>query len=229
MTRVLLVEDAVALRRTLALHLRGRGLDVTEAADGETALRGTADDGADLWVLDLGLPGIGGLEALRRLRRFSLVPVIVLSARDRRLDKVAALEAGADDYVTKPFDPEELFARIRAVLRRGPSAPPRPAVVAAGGIEFDTTTRRVRRHGTPLRLTPTELALLEELVTNPGGLVTHDQLEWRIWGDSAHAPRGSLRVHMAGLRRKLGDDAASPRLILTEPGAGYRWLGEDGW
>ncbi len=226
---VLVVDDEPRLRRAVRLSLRAHGFAVREAADGEASLAALADGLPDLVVLDLGLPGLGGHEVLRRLRGFTAVPVIVLTARDGQAEKLLAFDSGADDYVTKPFDPLELVARIRALLRRG-AAPPAAAVVVVDGLEIDLARRRVRRDGLPLHLTKTELALLELLVTNPGNLVTHDQLIRRVWGP-AHAPADSqyTRVYIGQLRKKLGDAASRPRLILTEPGIGYRWIaGDDG-
>ncbi|MGH8904385.1 MAG: response regulator [Egibacteraceae bacterium] len=225
MIRVLLVEDSPPLRRALRTVLRAHGFQVAEVATGEDALVVTAERAPDLVILDLGLPGIDGLETLRRLRGFSQVPVIVLSVRDRQADKVHALDAGADDYVTKPFDTVELLARLRAVLRRGSDTPcPIPATIVANGLEIDLARRQVRLDGQPVHLTKTELALLEELVTNPGKLLTHQHLLRRVWGQAYERQSHYLRVYIAQLRRKLHDNAASPRYILTEPGIGYRWI-----
>jgi two-component system KDP operon response regulator KdpE len=167
------------------------------------------------------------MEALARLRSFSGTPVIVLTVRDHQRDKVAALDAGADDYVTKPFDTEELLARIRAALRRRPEASTGPSVVAVGELEVDLVRRQVRRKGVAVHLTRTELTLLEALVTQPGRLLTHDWLLRRVWGRGYGRESHYLRVYVAQLRKKLGDDPSKPRFILTEPGIGYRWIGED--
>jgi two-component system KDP operon response regulator KdpE len=179
-------------------------------------------------VLDLGLPGIDGMETLERLRRFTVAPVIVLTVRDRQTDKVAALDAGADDYVIKPFDTEELLARIRAALRRSPTAERRPSIVRFDVLEIDLINRRVLRDGQPVHLPRTELELLEEFVANPGKLLTHDHLLSRVWGRGYAAESHYLRVYVGQLRRKLGDDATNPRFIVTEPGLGYRWIAEEG-
>ena len=175
-------------------------------------------------ILDLGLPELPGLEVLRRTRRFSAVPVIVLSARDRREDKTAALDLGADGYVTKPFDPHELLARMRAALRRRPTAA-RDSVLSVEGLEVDLARRSVRLHGQPVALTRTGLALLEELAGNPGKLLTHEHLMRRVWGQRGPGI-STLRTHIKGLRRKLGDDGAASRLIRNETGVGYRWVPE---
>jgi two-component system KDP operon response regulator KdpE len=226
MTTVLVVEDDAALRRALRTSLRARDLDVREAVTGEEAIVAVADGGTDVVLLDLGLPGLDGIDALRRIRSFSSVPVVVLTARDRQSDKVSALDAGADDYVTKPFDTEELLARIRAVLRRVPHAHTRPPVITVDDLEIDLVLRQVRRSGEPVHLTRTELALLEQLATNPGKLLTHEYLLRQVWGRGYGSESNYLRVYVGQLRQKLGDDATNPRLILTEPGIGYRWLPE---
>jgi two-component system KDP operon response regulator KdpE len=226
MTTVLVVEDDAPLRRALRTSLRARDLDVHESASGEDALVVAADRRPDIVLLDLGLPGIDGIETLTRLRAFTDVPVIVLTARERAADKVAALDAGADDYVTKPFDTDELLARVRAALRRTPQPETGPAVVRCDGLEIDLLQRQVRVGGAPVHLTRTELALLEVLVRNPGKLLAHDYLLRQVWGPGYGSQSNYLRVYVRQLRRKLGDDATSPRLILTEPGIGYRWIAD---
>ncbi|HZP27871.1 MAG TPA: response regulator transcription factor [Acidimicrobiia bacterium] len=226
MTSILVVEDDAPLRRALRTSLRARDLEVHESTNGEDALVLAADRRPDLVLLDLGLPGIDGIETLGRLRAFSDVPVIVLTARDRAADKVAALDAGADDYVTKPFDADELLARVRAALRRSPQTGSGPSVVQCDGLEIDLVQRRVRLDGTPVHLTRTELALLEVLVRNPGKLLAHDYLLRQVWGQGYGGQSNYLRVYVRQLRRKLGDDATNPRLILTEPGIGYRWIAD---
>jgi two-component system KDP operon response regulator KdpE len=224
MTTVLVVEDDAPLRRALRTSLRARDISVLEATNGEEAIVAVADGGPDVVLLDLGLPGLDGLDVLRRIRSFSTVPVVVLTARDRQSDKVSALDAGADDYVTKPFDTEELLARVRAVLRRVPHARTGPVTVTIDDVEIDLARRRVRRAGEPVHLTRTELALLEQLVTHPGKLLTHEFLLRQVWGRGYGSESNYLRVYVGQLRHKLGDDATNPRLILTEPGIGYRWL-----
>ena len=227
MTTILVVDDEPPLRRARRTSLRARGFEVVEACSGEEALILAADRSPQLVVLDLGLPGIDGMETLARLRSFSTAPVVVPTVREHQADKVAALDAGADDYVTKPFDMEELLARIRAALRRSPDAPAGPSLIEAGDLEIDLLRRQIRRSGQPVRLTKTELALLECLVTHPGKLLTHDFLLRRVWGSAYGSESHYLRVYVAQLRRKLGDDPSSPRLILTEPGIGYRWIGQE--
>jgi two-component system, OmpR family, KDP operon response regulator KdpE len=223
---VLLVEDDRTLRRALRATFRNWDFDVAEAESGEEALSIASDAPPDLVVLDLTLPGIDGLETLRHLRTFSDVPVVVLTVRDSLRDKVAALESGADDYVLKPFEPEELLARSRAHLRRAAPDPSRAAVVRAGDVVVDLVARQVTWCDEPVQLTPTELRMLEVLLTNRGKLVTREQLLEAVWGSRAPSDRGRVRVFMVHLRRKLHDDAARPRLILTEPGIGYRWIGD---
>src|SRR5882757_3177321 len=182
MTTVLVIEDDVPLRRALRTSLRARSLDVVEAGTAQDGLVLVADRRPDVVLLDLGLPDLDGVEALRRLRSFSDVPVVVLTARDRQRDKIAALDAGADDYVTKPFDVEELLARVRAVLRRVPSASSSPAVIRVEDLEIDLARRQVRLADEVVHLTKTELALLEQLATHPGKLLTHEYLLRRVWG-----------------------------------------------
>jgi len=221
---ILLIEDDPALRRALRTTLRSRDFDVLEAATGETALVVAADGRPDVVLLDLGLPDLDGLDVLRRLRTFSDVPVIVLTARDEQSEKVRSLDAGADDYVTKPFDTEELLARIRAALRRVPQAAAQPAVFRIEELEIDLARRLVTRGDEPVHLTRTELTLLEQLARHPGKLLTQEYLLREVWGPGYGTESNYLRVYVGQLRKKLGDDAARPRLILTEPGIGYRWI-----
>jgi two-component system KDP operon response regulator KdpE len=226
--KVLAVDDEPQILRALRASLAARGHEVLTAPNGETALDTLATTEVDLVVLDLGLPGIDGLEVIRRLRSWSQVPVIVLSVREAQADKIAALDAGADDFVTKPFAMDELLARTRAVLRRiGPGTPESP-VVRAGDLEVDLSHRAVTRAGEPVHLTPTEYALLEQLVANPGKLLTHRFLLRKVWGDGYQDQSNYLRVYVAGLRKKLEEDPTAPVRILTEPGVGYRWAAEGG-
>jgi two-component system KDP operon response regulator KdpE len=226
-TTVLVIEDDTSLRRALRTSLKARGFEVLESPNAQEGLVLVADDRTDVVLLDLGLPDIDGIEALRRMRSFSDVPVVVLTARDRQQDKIEALDAGADDYVTKPFDVEEVLARVRAVLRRVPQASSIPAVVHVDGLEIDLVRKQVRLDGDVVHLTKTELALLEQLATQPGKLLTHEYLLRQVWGRGYGSESNYLRVYVGQLRRKLGDDAANPRLIVTEPGIGYRWIGSD--
>ena len=225
---ILLVEDDPALRRALRTTLRNRDFEVLEAATGEAAIVIAADGRPDVVILDLGLPDLDGLEVLRRLRAFSDVPVIVLTARDEQSEKVRSLDAGADDYMTKPFDVEELLARIRAALRRVPNAVSEPAVFRVDDLEIDLARRLVTRADGPVHLTRTELTLLEQLARHPGKLLTQEYLLREVWGPGYGTESNYLRVYVGQLRKKLGDDATRPRLIATEPGIGYRWIARTG-
>ena len=227
MSSILIVEDDAPLRRALRTSLRARDLVVHEAGSGEEAVITAADRLPDVVLLDLGLPGIDGLETLQRLRAFTDAPVIVLTARDRPNHKVAALDAGADDYVTKPFDIDELLARVRAALRRSPRPTIGSEIVRAGDLEIDLARRQVRRAGVAIHLTRTELTLLEVLATHPGKLLSHEFLLRAVWGQGYGSESNYLRVYIGQLRKKLDDDAAAPRCILTEPGIGYRWIADE--
>lgn len=222
MSRVLIVEDDPGLLRALGLMLRASGWDVLTASGGRTALTAVADHRPDVLVLDLGLPDLDGIDVLRTLRRSSRVPVVVLSARDQSADKVRALDAGADDFVTKPFGVEELLARLRAAVRRGDPADEFP-VVDAGDLSIDLGRRKVQRSGVDVRLTPTEWHLLDVLVRHRGRLVDHRRLLQEVWGPAYQRETNYLRVYTAQLRRKLERDPARPQHIITEPGLGYRF------
>ncbi len=198
---------------------------VLTAGTGEEAVMGVAEASPDLMFLDLGLPDLDGMEVIRRVRSFSEIPVIVLSVRDRQADKVSALDAGADDYVAKPFGMEELLARLRAQLRRALPEEAGP-VLRFGDLQVDLARQLVILSGAPVHLTRTEYALLEAFVTNPGKLLTHQWLLRRVWGRGYGEESHYLRVYVRAPRRKLGDQAAAPALILTEPGVGYRWIAE---
>jgi len=220
--RVLVVEDDRQIVRTLRTSLQARGYDVLAANDGTTALGVLRSDGVDLVILDLGLPDLDGLEVLTRLRSFAKQPVIVLTVRDSQSEKVAALDRGADDYVIKPFDMEELLARMRATLRRVAPDDARPKLRRFGPVEIDLDKKLVTRNGVKVHLTPTEYQLLVAFVTHPGKLLTQRWLLSRIWGPD-YQEETNVRVHVGHLRRKLEEDPSNPRLILTEPGLGYRW------
>ena len=227
MTRVLVVDDEPPIVRAVAANLRVRGYQVLTAASGEAALTAVETHQPDCVVLDLGLPGLDGLEVLRRLRTWSEIPVVVLTAVDGERDKVTALDLGADDYVTKPFGVAELMARVRAALRRArPPGTDRPRVVRAGEVAIDLDAKRVTRAGAPVRLTPIEYRLLETLAINAGRLCTHRFLLERVWGPGYGDESQYLRVYMANLRKKL-DDPSAPQLLLTEPGMGYRFVVPD--
>ena len=219
---VLVVDDEPQILRAVARALEARGYDVTTATDGRGAVGMTADADPDLVVLDLNLPHVDGLTACREIRRTSRVPILVLSVRDAEQDKVAALDLGADDYLTKPFGIEELLARVRALLRRT-GADAAPARFAADDIEVDLETRSVRRGGEAAHLTPTEWRLLEALASAPGKLRTHGWLLEQVWGDEDRPDVEALRVFVSQLRRKVEPDPRRPRVIRTEPGVGYRW------
>lgn len=226
MTRVLVVDDEPQIRRALRTSLEAHGYEVATAGTGEEGILAAAETAPDLVLLDLGLPDLDGTEVIERVRSFSDVPVIVLSVRDRQADKVAALDAGADDYVTKPFGVEELLARLRAALRRTQGEEPGAPVLGFGDLQVDLPRRLVTRDGERVHLTKTEYALLEAMVTNPGKLLTHQWLLRRVWGVGYAEESHYLRVYVRALRKKLGDAAAAPALILTEPGVGYRWIAE---
>lgn len=221
MTRVLLVDDDPGLARALRINLTARGHEVHLAADGASALSLAARHRPDVVVLDLGLPDMDGLEVLRGLRGWTEVPVIVLSARDDEREKVRALDAGADDFVSKPFGLDELLARLRAAQRRSRPAAESPVVVT-DAFTVDLARREVTRDGAPVRVTATEWGLLEALARNPGRLVTQQQLLEQVWGPGFEKQTHYLRVHMSALRRKLEPEPATPRHLVTESGQGYR-------
>jgi len=219
--RVLVVDDEPAMLRALRINLRVRSYDVTTAATGRDALTEAARRPPDAVILDLGLPDVNGIEVIKGLRGWSRAPVIVLSGRTGPGDKIAALDAGADDYVTKPFSMEELLARLRAALRRDDANP--PARVCIGGCEIDLAAHTALRGSTPVRLTPTQWRLLEILLRHPGQLVGTHRLLTDIWGPGHDKYSHYVRYHMAGLRHKLEANPARPRHLLTEPGMGYRY------
>jgi two-component system, OmpR family, KDP operon response regulator KdpE len=224
MTRVLVVDDEAPIRRALTANLKARGYDVDAAETGEQALDLAARHHPDVVLLDLGLPGMDGLEVIDGLRGWTRVPIVVLSARGAERDKVAALDAGADDYVAKPFGMDELFARLRAAVRRAMPADEQP-VVATEHFTVDLSAKQVLDgSGEPVRLTPTEWHLLEVLVRHAGKLVTQRQLLRDVWGPAYGDESNYLRVHMAHLRRKLEPDRSRPRYLITEPGMGYRFV-----
>ena len=223
--RVLVVDDEAGLARALAITLRAVGWDVQVAEDGRSALRDAAAFRPDVVLLDLGLPDIGGLEVIEALRGWSRVPVVVLSARQHGEDKVDALDAGADDYVTKPFGMDELLARLRAAVRRAEpvGGGEDDVLVETDAFTVDLAKKKVGRGGRDVRLTPTEWHLLEVLVRNTGRLVGQKQLLQEVWGPSYGTESNYLRVYMAQLRRKLETDPSHPKHFITEPGMGYRF------
>jgi two-component system KDP operon response regulator KdpE len=226
MTRVLAVDDEPPILRALAANLRVRGYDVDLATSGEAALDLAARHTPDVVILDLGLPGISGLEVIRGLRGWTDTPIIILSAREAQADKVAALDAGADDYVTKPFGMDELLARLRAALRRSSPTPIEP-VVRTADFTVDLATTKVVTDEGEVRLTPTEWHLVEVLVRNEGKLVSSRQLLQEVWGPQYGDESNYLRVHFAHIRRKLEPDPSQPRYFITEPGMGYRFEAGD--
>jgi two-component system KDP operon response regulator KdpE len=220
---VLVVEDEPAIRRYVAGVLEAQGSRVRAAGSGEAALETLGGNAVDIALVDLGLPGIDGLTLIRRIRTWSSVPIIVLTSRDTVEDKVAALDAGADDYLTKPFAEEELVARMRALLRRAAKDEQDP-ILRFGDLEIDSTRHLVHLNGELLKLTPKEYDLLEAMARNPGKLLTHQWLLHKVWGVGYATESTYLRVYMRALRRKLGDDSEHPTWIMTETGLGYRWL-----
>ncbi|MDX6286616.1 MAG: two-component system, OmpR family, operon response regulator KdpE [Frankiales bacterium] len=222
MTRVLLVDDEPQLLRALGINLRARGYDVITANDGADALTVAARHPPDLVLLDLGLPDMEGVEVVAGLRAWSTAPIIILSARHEQAQKVAALDAGADDYVTKPFGVDELLARIRATLRRA-SPVEDTAVVTTEAFTVDLAARTVRTEAGEVRLTPTEWHILEILVRHPGKLVSQQQLLREVWGPAYSTETNYLRVYIAQLRRKLEPLPSRPRYLLTATGLGYRF------
>jgi two-component system, OmpR family, KDP operon response regulator KdpE len=222
MTRILVVDDEPTMLRGLRVNLEARGYDVDLAADGAEALAAASARLPDVVILDLGLPDMDGVDVIEGLRAWSSMPIVVLSAREQEPDKIAALDAGADDYVTKPFGMGELLARIRAAERR--TAPPgQPPLVLTSAFRTDMETKRIEKDGTKVHLTPTEWHLVEILVRNPGKLVGQRQLLQEVWGPRYGSETNYLRVYMAQIRRKLEPDPARPRFFLTEPGMGYRF------
>jgi two-component system, OmpR family, KDP operon response regulator KdpE len=224
--RVLVVDDDNQMRKAVTNALRARGYDVLTAGTGEVALSVAAEEDLDLVLLDLGLPGIEGREVIQRLRSWSELPVIVISVRESQEEKVAALDAGADDFVTKPFGMKELLARMRAVRRRVATNGEIDPVLHFGELEIDLLKTLVRLDGEPIHLTPTEYRLLEAMATNPGKLLTHAWLLKKVWGPGYGTESNYLRLYVKQLRQKLGDTPSEPRWITTEPGLGYRWLQE---
>ncbi|AXI79839.1 response regulator [Peterkaempfera bronchialis] len=225
MTRVLVVDDEPQIVRALVINLRARGYEVDAAHDGAGALELAVARHPDVVVLDLGLPDMDGAEVIKGLRGWTRVPIIVLSARQSSDEKVEALDAGADDYVTKPFGMDELLARLRAAVRRAEpvAGSGEDAVVVTDSFTVDLAAKRVNRGGADIRLTPTEWHLLEVLVRNAGRLVSQKQLLQEVWGPAYRTETNYLRVYMAQLRRKLEADPSRPRHFITEPGMGYRF------
>jgi two-component system, OmpR family, KDP operon response regulator KdpE len=221
MASVLIVDDEVQILRALQINLNARGYSTVTAFTGHNALEQAAQHPVDVIILDLGLPDLDGVEVIRRLRRWNKVPIVVLSARHGSDDKIQALDAGADDYVTKPFGMDELMARLRAALRRG--SPTDVPVIETAGFTVNLAAKQVTRRGVTVRLTPTEWNILELLARNRGALVTHEEILKQVWGPAYAEETAYLRVYLAQLRRKLEADPANPRHLLTETGLGYRF------
>ena len=222
MTTVLIVDDDPSLLRALRVNLTARGYQVNTAPDAVTGLSSASRHPPDLAIVDLGLPDMDGMRVVEGLRGWTEIPIIVLSARYAEAAKVAALDAGADDYVTKPFGMDELLARLRAALRRRTPAPAAPVITTAA-FTIDLAAKRVTGPAGEIRLTPTEWHLLEVLSRQPDRLVTQRQLLTEVWGSKYETETNYLRVHLANLRRKLEPDPARPRYLITEPGIGYRF------
>ncbi len=224
MSRVLVVDDEPQIVRALVINLRARRYEVDAAYDGVTALRMAADRHPDVVLLDLGLPDMDGVDVITGLRGWTRVPIIVLSARHASDEKVQALDAGADDYVTKPFAMDELLARMRAAVRRAETGSgPDASTLETATFTVDLAAKKVHKDGADVRLTPTEWHLLEVLTRNPGRLISQKQLLQDVWGPGYGTETNYLRVYMAQLRRKLESDPTRPRHFITEPGMGYRF------
>jgi two-component system alkaline phosphatase synthesis response regulator PhoP len=231
MPEVLVIDDEANIRELVSVYLTAAGMTVRQAADGASGLAEFDREPPDLVVLDIMLPGLDGSQVCRRIRGTSAVPIVMLTARDREIDKVALLEAGADDYVTKPFSPPELVARVRAVLRRYEAASPAGAVdergtredpIVVGGLRIDPASREVAVDGRPVELTAKEFDLLATMAADPGIVFSRERLLERVWGYGEFLEGRGVDVHIRHLREKLGDAAASPRFIETVRGAGYR-------
>ncbi|MFZ5881346.1 MAG: response regulator [Chloroflexota bacterium] len=222
--RILVVDDEPPIRRYLRAALSAQGFTIYEAASGQEALNAVIADRPDIIILDLGLPDIDGIEVTRQLREWSQIPIIILSVREAEQDKIAALDAGADDYLTKPFGTGELMARMRVALRRLTSKPDEP-ILQVGGLHMDISRRIVSVDGDPITLTPTEYEILRLLMQNAGKVITHHHLLRQVWGTAYESEMHILRVNISNLRRKIEPDPARPTYIHTEPGVGYRLKG----
>jgi two-component system KDP operon response regulator KdpE len=219
--RILVVDDETSIRRYLRAALSAQGFDVYEAANGQEAINDVVSNHPDLIILDLGLPDFDGIEVTRRLREWSQTPIIILSVREAENDKIAALDAGADDYLTKPFGTGELMARMRVALRRVTNMPDEP-VFQVDDLKMDTSRRLVTVGEDQIPLTPTEYEILRLLLQNAGKVLTHRQLLRQVWGTAYESEMHILRVNISNLRRKIEPDPSRPHYLLTEPGVGYR-------
>jgi two-component system KDP operon response regulator KdpE len=225
--RILVVDDEAQIRKFLRISLEANGYEVVEARTAQQCLDLRAETEPALIILDLGLPDMDGLSVIKRLREWSTTPILVLSVRSDEHEKVRALDAGANDYVTKPAGISELMARIRALLRSRPASEPEPAEYDFGELRMDMAQRQVQLKGRPVHLTRKEYTLLQRLVVNAGKVLTHDELLTEIWGPTYANDTHYLRVLVSALRHKIGDDPGNPRYIRTEPGIGYRFLGDN--
>ncbi|CAN5349870.1 response regulator [soil metagenome] len=226
--KILIADDDAQMLRAVRITLTARGYEVVTASDGKGALDAAINDHPDLFVLDLGMPGLNGIEVIEAIRGWSQLPILVVSGRSESWEKVEALDAGADDYVTKPFSADELLARIRALTRRSPTVADE-AVVEFGDVTLNLASHVVTRGGVPVRLTPTEWRLLEVLVRNHDKLVTREGLLTEVWGPQYTTDSGYLRLYIAQLRKKLEHEPSKPRYLITDAGMGYRFvsLGEE--
>jgi two-component system KDP operon response regulator KdpE len=224
---ILVIDDELPIRRLLRSSLSERGYRVTTVATGEEGLDVAASDPPAAVILDLGLPGRDGFEICQELRSWSEVPILILSARYDEMEKVHALDLGADDYITKPFGTHELLARIRVALRRADRQKASPSVITAGELRIDVSRRQVSHAGNDVRLTPTEYNLLTTLASHPGRVLTHQSLQAQVWGPGYEQDVQNLHVFISQLRRKIEPQPAKPRYILTEPGIGYRFCAID--
>jgi two-component system KDP operon response regulator KdpE len=222
--KVLVVDDEEAIRKAVSRALTSRGFAVQVAADGEEAIGAVRTFDPDLVVLDLNLPELDGLSVCRQVRGWSAVPILVLSVREDEADKVAALDLGADDYLTKPFGVDELMARVRALLRRTGQGTPGPFRFTDGDLGIDLSSHTIARGGAEIHLTKTEWSLVEALAQHPGKLLTHSWLLDSVWGTGYEGDVDVLRVFVSQLRRKIEVDSRRPRIVVTDPGIGYRWL-----
>lgn len=223
--RILVVDDEQAIRRFLRASLNAHGYVITEAASGQEAIKQVSIEHPDLVILDLGLPDIDGLEVTRRIREWSQVPILILSVREQEQDKIAALDVGADDYLTKPFGTGELMARMRAAYRRATHPKDQPVFVQ-DDLTVDLSRRQVTLNNQVVALTPTEYDLLRILIQNAGKVITHAHLLRQVWGVPYETEMHLLRVNISNLRRKIEPDPARPHYIITEPGVGYRFRAE---
>ena len=219
--RVLVVDDETSIRRYLRAALSAQGFAVYEAANGQEAVNAVLANHPDIIILDLGLPDFDGIEVTRQLREWSQTPIIILSVREAEHDKIAALDAGADDYLTKPFSTGELMARMRVALRRLTSRPDDP-ILQVDGLKMDVSRRLVTVEANPISLTPNEYEILRLLLQNAGKVITHRQLLRQVWGTAYESEMHILRVNISNLRRKIERDPSRPHYIMTEPGVGYR-------